>query len=154
MPHADLSGYWRKERTIVDREVLLTNLSNSPLCSSDYRSIPLSRTSIGQCIILTRHYPQSCFFLIASEKSEVLGMCLPFITRNLEHIIIEGRHAGISSTLNRKQTQLPNSYSISHLRGTVTIRWRDSDSVVTIDNYRQHDDYTVGQLCSHHAAGS
>ena len=30
----------------------------------------------------------------------------------------------------------------------------DSDSVATVDNCQQHDDYTVDQLCSHRAAGS
>ena len=47
-----------------------------------------------------------------------------------------------------------NSYSISHLLATATTQWLDSDSVVTVDNCRQHGDYTVDQLCSNHAAGS
>ena len=42
------------------------------------------------------------------------------------------------------------SYSISHLRSTVTTWWLDSDSVVTVDNCQQQGDYTVDQ----HAAGS
>ena len=36
----------------------------------------------------------------------------------------------------------------------MTTQWLDSDDVVTIDNCWQHSDYTVDQLCSHHAAGS
>ena len=47
-----------------------------------------------------------------------------------------------------------NSYSNSHLLGTVTAQWLDSDGVVTVDNCRQQGDYTVDQLCSYHAAGS
>ena len=39
-----------------------------------------------------------------------------------------------------------NSYSISHLLGTVTTQWLDSDSVVTIVNCQQHSDNTVDQL--------
>ena len=45
-----------------------------------------------------------------------------------------------------------NSYSISHLLGTVTTQWLDGDSVVKVVNCRQHCDYTVDQLCSHCAA--
>ena len=50
-----------------------------------------------------------------------------------------------------------NSYSISHLLGTVTTQWLDSDGVVSVVNCRQHGDhgdYTVDQLCSHCADGS
>ena len=43
---------------------------------------------------------------------------------------------------------------LSHLLGTVTTQWLDSDGVVTLVNCRQHSDYTVDQLCSHRAAGS
>ena len=39
-----------------------------------------------------------------------------------------------------------NSYSISHLLGTVTTLWLDSDCVVTIDNCRRHGEYTA--ICS------
>ena len=40
-----------------------------------------------------------------------------------------------------------NSYSISHLLGTVTTKWLDSDSVVTVVNCWQHGDYTaIGSL--------
>ena len=64
---------------------------------------------------------------------------------------------------------LENSYSISHLLGTVTTQWLDSDGVVTVDNCQQHGDWaangslitvppaanngdytvTVQSLCSH-----
>ena len=36
-----------------------------------------------------------------------------------------------------------NSYSISQIRDTVPTRWLDSDSIVTVDNCRQHSDNTV-----------
>ena len=36
-----------------------------------------------------------------------------------------------------------NSYSISHLRDTVTTLWLDSNSIVTVHNCWQHSDYTV-----------
>ena len=36
-----------------------------------------------------------------------------------------------------------NSYSISHLLGTVTTLWSDSDCVVTVDNCRQSSDYNT-----------
>ena len=40
-----------------------------------------------------------------------------------------------------------NSYSISHLLDIVTTRWLDSDSEGTVDNCRQHCDYTpIGSL--------
>ena len=55
------------------------------------------------------------------------------------------------STLSRTQQ---NSYSISHLHGTVTTQWLDSNSLVTIVKSWQHGDYTVDQLCSHRAADS
>ena len=65
-----------------------------------------------------------------------------------------------------------NSYSISHQLGTVTTRWLDSDSVVTVGNCQEHGDsaangsvvtvlpavstadytVTVQLLCSHSAA--
>ena len=35
------------------------------------------------------------------------------------------------------------SYSISHLLGTVTILWLDSDCIVTVDSCRQHGDYNA-----------
>ena len=38
-----------------------------------------------------------------------------------------------------------NSFSISHLLGTVITLWLDSDGVVTVDNCWQHRDYTVQQ---------
>ena len=44
-----------------------------------------------------------------------------------------------------------NSYSISHLLGTVTTRWQNSDGVVTIDICPQQGDYAIDQLCSHRA---
>ena len=47
-----------------------------------------------------------------------------------------------------------NSYSISHLLGTVTTQCVVSDGVVTVDNFRQHDDYIVDQLCSHRPASN
>ena len=47
-----------------------------------------------------------------------------------------------------------NSYSVSRLLGTMNAQWLDSDGVVTVDNCRHHGDFTVDQLCSHHAAGS
>ena len=51
--------------------------------------------------------------------------------------------------LNGKMTNTrQNSYSISHLLGTVTTQCVVSDGVVTVDNCRQHDDYIVDQLCS------
>ena len=37
--------------------------------------------------------------------------------------------------------------SISHLLGTVTTQWLDSDGLVIVDNRQQHGDYTVDQLC-------
>ena len=43
-----------------------------------------------------------------------------------------------------------NSYSISHLLGTVTTQWLDSNGVVTVVNCRQHGDYTVDQQQSIH----
>ena len=65
-------------------------------------------------------------------------------------------------------TTQQNSYSISHLLGTVTTLWLDSDGVVTVDNCQQHGDYswstvvtvlptvnngdqtiTIQSLCSH-----
>ena len=46
------------------------------------------------------------------------------------------------------QSTQQNNYSISHLLGTVTAQWLDSDNEVTVDNCRQHGDYTVDQLCS------
>ena len=58
-----------------------------------------------------------------------------------------------ASVCNWEITQ-QNSYSIRYLLGTVTTKWPHSDGVVTVDNYWQHGDYTVNQLCSHHAAGS
>ena len=36
-----------------------------------------------------------------------------------------------------------NSYSISHLLGTVITQWLDSDSIVTIDNCQQHSDWAT-----------
>ena len=39
------------------------------------------------------------------------------------------------------QVSQENSYSISHLLGTVTASWLDSDGKVTIDNCRQHGDW-------------
>ena len=59
--------------------------------------------------------------------------------------------------MNDKETILitqENSYSASHLLGTVTTQWLDSDGVVTVDNCWQHGDYIVDQLCSHCAASS
>ena len=47
-----------------------------------------------------------------------------------------------------------NSYSISHLCGTVTTRWLDGDKVVNVVNCWQHGGYMVDQLCSHCAASS
>ena len=57
----------------------------------------------------------------------------------------------------RKSTQ-QNSYSISHLLGTVTRQsWYYSPGVVAVDNCHQHSDYTVDDdytinvqsLCGH-----
>ena len=45
-----------------------------------------------------------------------------------------------------------NSYSLSHLIGTVTTQWLDSDHVVTAVNCQQHRNFTVDQLFSHSAA--
>ena len=45
-----------------------------------------------------------------------------------------------------------NSYSISHLLGTVTTQWLNSNCVVTIVNCGQHSDYRVYWLCSLRAA--
>ena len=47
-----------------------------------------------------------------------------------------------SGTLQLWRTQ-QNSYSISHLLGTVTTQWLDSDSVVTVDNCQQHGDWAA-----------
>ena len=47
-----------------------------------------------------------------------------------------------------------NSFSISHLLGTVTTHWLDSDGVVTVVNCQQHGGYTVDNLCSHRATSS
>ena len=47
-----------------------------------------------------------------------------------------GNHYAKPTLVYRQQ----NSYSISHLLGTVTTRWLESDSVVTVANYRQHAD--------------
>ena len=41
-----------------------------------------------------------------------------------------------------KYTQ-QNSISVSHLLDTVTTRWLDSDSVVTIANCQQHSDWAA-----------
>ena len=44
-------------------------------------------------------------------------------------------------------TSQQNSYSISYLLGTVTTQWLDSDSVVPVDNCRQHGDFVYLQHC-------
>ena len=41
----------------------------------------------------------------------------------------------------RRSTTEQNSYSISHLLGTVTTPSLDSDGVVTVVNCQQHSDY-------------
>ena len=38
-----------------------------------------------------------------------------------------------------------NSYSTSHLQGTVTTQWLDSDGVITVVNCRQHGNYLDDQ---------
>ena len=40
-------------------------------------------------------------------------------------------------------TAQQNSYCISHLLGTVTTWWLDSDSIVTVANCRQHGDWAA-----------
>ena len=47
-----------------------------------------------------------------------------------------------------------NSYSISHLLSIMTTKLLDSDTVVTVENCRQHGNYTVDELCSNCAVGS
>ena len=47
-----------------------------------------------------------------------------------------------------KYTQ-QNSSSISHILGTLTMPWLNSDDVVTVDNCLQHGDYTVEQQYCH-----
>ena len=50
----------------------------------------------------------------------------------------------LSCKLSRKKsTTQQKSYFISHLLVTVTTQWLNSDGVVTVVNYRQHNDYTV-----------
>ena len=64
------------------------------------------------------------------------------------------RNSCIFCIFKSRRTQ-QNSYFISHLLGTVTTKWLDSDGVVTVDKCRLHSDYTVDQLYnSHPAAGS
>ena len=52
-----------------------------------------------------------------------------------------------TENLNVNHNTQQNSYSISHLLGTVTTQWLDSDGIVTVDNCRQHSDYTDDELC-------
>ena len=78
-------------------------------------------------------------------SSYLFSYCVP---SHLLHIVV----ATVVLCYMRHTQQ--NSHSISHLVGTVTTRWLESDGVVTIANYQQHGDLSCQWQSHHCAAGS